>query len=129
MPSEARGTTISLMPRCRDGSTEVRVVERHNPGVAIDAVKVPVSEIVQGACEILGLDPLYVANEGRFVCLLPEAQAGRALEILNRTAPGGAPVIIGVVKSGPAGQVTQRSVIGSERIIDRLSGEQLPRIC
>ncbi len=107
----------------------VELAEAAKMAIAIDAAKVPVSEIVQGACEILGLDPLYVANEGRFVCLLPEAQAGRALEILNQTAPGGAPVIIGFVKAGPAGQVTQRSVIGSERIVDRLSGEQLPRIC
>jgi len=107
----------------------VELAESSKLAIAIDAAKVPVSEIVQGACEILGLDPLYVANEGRFVCILPEAQAGQALEILNHTAPGGAPVIIGTVKAGPAGQVTQRSVIGSERIVDRLSGEQLPRIC
>ena len=107
----------------------VELAESSKLAIAIDAAKVPVSEIVQGACEILGLDPFYVANEGRFVCLLPEAQAGRALEILNRTALDGAPVVIGTVKAGPAGQVTQRSVIGAERIIDRLSGEQLPRIC
>jgi hydrogenase expression/formation protein HypE len=107
----------------------VELAESSQLAIAIDGSKVPVSEIVQGACEILGLDPLYVANEGRFVCLLPAAQAGRALEILNATAPGGTPVIIGIVKAGPAGQVTQRSVIGSERIVDRLSGEQLPRIC
>ena len=107
----------------------VELAESAKVAIAIDAARVPVSELVQGACEILGLDPLYVANEGRFVCLLPEAQAGRALEILNATAPGGAPVIIGFVQAGPAGQVTQRSVIGSERIVDRLSGEQLPRIC
>ena len=107
----------------------VELAEAAKLAIAIDAAKVPVSELVQGACEILGLDPFYVANEGRFVCILPEAQAGRALEILNATAPGGSPVVIGAVKSGPAGQVTQRSVIGSVRIVDRLSGEQLPRIC
>jgi hydrogenase expression/formation protein HypE len=70
-----------------------------------------------------------VANEGRFVCILPPAQADRALKILAQSAPGGAPVIVGEVKAGPAGQVTQRSLIGVERLIDRLSGEQLPRIC
>ncbi len=107
----------------------VELAESAKVAIAIDAARVPVSELVQGACEILGLDPLYVANEGRFVCLLPAAQAGRALDILRRTAPGGAPVLIGTVSAGPAGQVTQRSIIGSERIIDRLSGEQLPRIC
>ena len=98
-------------------------------GIAIDAAKIPVTELVRGACEILGLDPLYVANEGRFVCLVPAAQAAQALEIIARTAPGGPPVIIGQVNAGPAGQVTQRSIIGAERIVDRLSGEQLPRIC
>ncbi len=107
----------------------VELAEAADVAIAIDAAQVPVSELVQGACEILGLDPLYVANEGRFVCVLPAAQAERAVAILRRTAPGGAPVIIGTVAAGPAGQVTQRSIIGAERIIDRLSGEQLPRIC
>lgn len=107
----------------------VELAEASGLSIAIDAAKVPVIEAVGGACEILGLDPFYVANEGRFVCIMPVAQAQQALEILTRTAPGGAPVIIGSVKPGPAGQVTQRSVIGSERIVDLLSGEQLPRIC
>jgi hydrogenase expression/formation protein HypE len=107
----------------------VELAEASGLAIAIDGAKVPVIEPVGGACEILGLDPLYVANEGRFVCLLPEAQAAQALEIIARTTPGGPPVIIGTVRPGPAGQVTQRSVIGAERIVDRLSGEQLPRIC
>ncbi|MBW7893840.1 MAG: hydrogenase expression/formation protein HypE [Opitutaceae bacterium] len=107
----------------------VELAETAQLAIAIDGAKVPVAEQVGGACEILGLDPLYVANEGRFVCVLPETQAAAALEIIARTAPGGPPVIIGTVKPGPAGQVTQRSVIGAERIVDRLSGEQLPRIC
>ncbi len=107
----------------------VELAESAKVAIGIDAAKVPVSEIVQGACEILGLDPLYVANEGRFICILPEAQAARAAEIISATAPGGPAVVIGRVKAGPAGQVTQRSVIGAERIVDRLSGEQLPRIC
>jgi len=107
----------------------VELAESAKVGIAIDAAKIPVTELVRGACEILGLDPLYVANEGRFVCLVPAAQAAQALEIIARTAPGGPPVIIGQVNAGPAGQVTQRSIIGAERIVDRLSGEQLPRIC
>lgn len=107
----------------------VELAESAQLSIAIDGAKVPVAEQVGGACEILGLDPLYVANEGRFVCVLPEAQTAAALEIIARTAPGGPPAVIGMVKSGPAGQVTQRSVIGAERIVDRLSGEQLPRIC
>lgn len=107
----------------------VELAEASGLSIAIDAAKVPVIEPVVGACEILGLDPLYVANEGRFICLLPEAQAEQALGIIARTAPGGPPTIIGTVLPGPAGRVTQRSVIGAERIVDRLSGEQLPRIC
>jgi hydrogenase expression/formation protein HypE len=107
----------------------VELAESSKLSIAVDAAKIPVSELVQGACEILGLDPLYVANEGRFVCLVPAAQAAEALAIIARTAPGGPPAIIGHVGAGPAGQVTQRSIIGAERIVDRLSGEQLPRIC
>ncbi|HET7535018.1 MAG TPA: hydrogenase expression/formation protein HypE [Candidatus Didemnitutus sp.] len=107
----------------------VELAESARVAIGIDAAKVPVTELVGGACEILGLDPFYVANEGRFVCILPADQAQRAAEIISAHAPGGPAVIIGAVKSGPAGQVTQRSVIGAERIVDRLSGEQLPRIC
>jgi len=107
----------------------VELAESAKLAVAIDGARVPVSELVGGACEILGLDPLYVANEGRFVCIVPPAQAQKAADIISATAPGGPAVVIGSVKAGPAGQVTQRSVIGSERIVDRISGEQLPRIC
>jgi len=107
----------------------VELAESSKLSIAVDAAKIPVSELVQGACEILGLDPLYVANEGRFVCLVPAAQAAEALALIAKTAPGGPPAVIGHVGTGPAGQVTQRSVIGAERIVDRLSGEQLPRIC
>jgi hydrogenase expression/formation protein HypE len=107
----------------------VELAESSHLSIAIDETAVPVSELVRGACEILGLEPLYVANEGRFVCILPAAQADRALEIMTRTVPGGPPALIGHVRAAPAGQVTLRSVIGAERILDRLSGEQLPRIC
>jgi hydrogenase expression/formation protein HypE len=107
----------------------VEIAESAGLAIAIDESAVPVNELVRGACEILGLEPLYVANEGRFVCFVPAAQATAALEILRRTAPGGAPAIIGTVRAGPAGSTTLRSVVGAERILDRLSGEQLPRIC
>ncbi len=107
----------------------VELAESSRLAIAIDAALVPVTELVGGSCEILGLDPFYVANEGRFICILPAAQAEQARQLISDHAPGGPAVIIGHVKAGPAGQVTQRSVIGSERIVDRLSGEQLPRIC
>ena len=107
----------------------VELAEASKLSISIDETDVPVTELVRGACEILGLEPLYVANEGRFVCILPEAQAARALEIMAQTAPGGAPAIIGRVRAEPIGLATLRSVIGAERLLDRLSGEQLPRIC
>jgi hydrogenase expression/formation protein HypE len=90
---------------------------------------VPVSEPVRGACEILGLDPMYVANEGRLIAIVPAGEAEAALAALARTAPGGPPARIGEVRDGSPGEVTLRSVVGVERILDRLSGEQLPRIC
>jgi hydrogenase expression/formation protein HypE len=107
----------------------VEIAETARLSIAIDETLVPVTEPVRGACELLGLEPLYVANEGRFVCFLPPAQAAAALEILARSAPGGPPAFIGRVGERNAGQVTLRSVTGVERIVDRLSGEQLPRIC
>lgn len=107
----------------------IEIAETGRCAIGIEEAAVPVTEPVRGACEILGLDPFYVANEGRFVAFVPAAQADAALAILAQTAPGGAPVRIGAVRDGAPGQVTLRSLVGVERILDRLSGEQLPRIC
>jgi hydrogenase expression/formation protein HypE len=85
---------------------------------------VPVQEDVRGACEILGLDPLYVANEGRFIAFVPQAQADSALAVLGDDAR-----VIGSVLEPAHELVTCRSAIGASRIVDMLSGEQLPRIC
>jgi hydrogenase expression/formation protein HypE len=95
--------------------------------ITIDESAVPVREDVQGACEILGLDPLYVANEGRFIAFVAPQDAERALEIL-RTFSSEA-TLIGQVLAEPRGLVTLTSRIGAQRILDMLSGEQLPRIC
>lgn len=85
---------------------------------------IPVSEDVRGACEILGLDPLYVANEGRFVAFVAPHDAPRALSILGSDARQ-----IGVVCSSDESLVTIENTIGAARILDMLNGEQLPRIC
>jgi hydrogenase expression/formation protein HypE len=98
-------------------------------GMEISERSVPVREAVRGACEILGLDPLYVANEGRFVAFVPEPEAGRALDVLRRFSVCKDAARIGVVTSSPAGMVTLESRIGGRRVLDMLSGEQLPRIC
>jgi hydrogenase expression/formation protein HypE len=84
---------------------------------------------VRGACEILGFDPLYVANEGRFAAIVAAKDADKALEILNAHAPGLPPARIGEVKKEDAGRLILKSQLGTRRILDMLSGEQLPRIC
>ena len=84
---------------------------------------------MRGACELLGFDPLYVANEGRLVAFVAPGHADRAVAILRRFDVCRDAVVIGGVDAGPAGLVTLRSVIGATRIVDLLSGEQLPRIC
>jgi hydrogenase expression/formation protein HypE len=95
----------------------------------VNEAAVPVLEPVRGACELLGLDPLYVANEGRFVAFVPAPQADRALSALRRCEVSGGSVRIGDVIASDPPMVTLRSRIGGNRILDMLSGEQLPRIC
>jgi hydrogenase expression/formation protein HypE len=98
--------------------------------IAIDENCIPVREDVQGACEILGFDPLYVANEGRFVAFVPPSEAQRALQVMRSRDLGTSAQIIGnVTASNSSGFVTMKSKIGAQRIVDMLSGEQLPRIC
>jgi len=98
-------------------------------GLEIREAAVPVSEAVRGACEILGLDPLYVANEGRFVAFLPEREAERALAVLRAAPVSAAAARIGTAAPAARGVVTLTSRIGGHRVLDLLSGEQLPRIC
>ncbi len=90
---------------------------------------IPVSDPVRGACEMLGLDPLYVANEGRMVVILPKQEADRALEIIQREQPDCEPRIIGFVKEEQNHRLTIEGGLGVVRVLDLLSGEQLPRIC
>ncbi|MEK7270733.1 MAG: hydrogenase expression/formation protein HypE [Planctomycetota bacterium] len=97
--------------------------------IEIEESAVPVSAPVSAACELLGLDPLYVACEGRLVAIVPGAQARVALERLRFLPEGAGAALIGQVSKGPAGQVTIRTTLGTRRVLDLLSGEQLPRIC
>jgi hydrogenase expression/formation protein HypE len=97
--------------------------------IEIEEAAVPVSEPVRGACEVLGLDPLYVACEGRFVSFLAPNDADRALDILRQYPVSRNACRIGVVESQGEGLVTLKSQIGAARVLDLLSGEQLPRIC
>jgi hydrogenase expression/formation protein HypE len=110
-------------------STLVEIAEAGKVHINIDEKTIPVREDVQGACEILGFDPIYVANEGRFAAFVPENHAARALDIIRSCNRFENSVIIGSVGGGIPGYVTMKSKIGVSRIVDMLSGEQLPRIC
>jgi len=98
-------------------------------GMELDEAAIAVSEPVAGACELLGLDPLYVANEGRLVAIVPTPAAEQALETLRRHPVSAGAAIIGRVTDKHRGVVEIRSPIGGGRIVDLLSGEQMPRIC
>lgn len=110
-------------------SALVEIAEAAGVEVAIGERAIPIGEEVQGACEILGFDPLYVANEGRFVAFVPSDAADRALSIMRSHPLGQDASVIGKVREGTAGLVTMTTAIGGSRVVDMLSGEQLPRIC
>jgi hydrogenase expression/formation protein HypE len=105
------------------------IAETARVQIDVEDRAIPVHEAVQGACEILGLDPLHVANEGRFVVFLPAAETEAALEVLRGHEVSRESCRIGHVSLETPGLVTLKSRIGARRILDRLSGEQLPRIC
>ena len=91
--------------------------------IRLEEALIPVDEVVQGACEILGLDPLYVANEGRFAVFVPEAQANAAVEVLKKVEVSRASVRVGRVEQSPGRTVILQSRIGGNRVVDMLSGE------
>jgi hydrogenase expression/formation protein HypE len=107
----------------------VEIAQSAQQHVHIHESAVPVREDVQGACEILGLDPMYVANEGRFIAFVDPADSEAALRILHQHPVSESAVQIGTVGNDMPGMVTMTSMIGANRVVDMLSGEQLPRIC
>lgn len=98
-------------------------------GMALDERQVPVNPAVRSACELLGMDPFYVANEGKLVALLPAEQAAAGLAALRAHPLGARAARIGQVVAGHPGLVTARTGIGGTRVVDMQIGEQLPRIC
>lgn len=97
--------------------------------IEIDETALPLRDEVRGMCEILGLDPLYLANEGTLVLVAPPDQADAALAAMRSLPEGQEATVIGTVNGGLAGRVTMRTLFGGSRIVDMLVGEQLPRIC
>jgi len=110
-------------------SALVEIAEAAELGIHIEENSIPAREDVRGACEILGFDPLYVANEGRFVSFVAPQDADRALQLMRAHPLGIQAGRIGHVTPERSGLVSMKSRIGATRIVDMLSGEQLPRIC
>lgn len=98
-------------------------------GIEVEEERIPVSEGVRAACELLGLDPLYVANEGKLVAFVPPESAAAVLEAMRRHRYGQEAAVIGQATSAHPGRVVMRTAFGAHRVLDMLSGEQLPRIC
>jgi len=105
------------------------IAQTSQKGIHIYEEKIPLTEEVKGACEILGLDPLYIANEGKVLIFVPESEAEKILNVLRNNKFGKDAAIIGQVTNDDPGMVIMKTLIGSSRIVDMISGEQLPRIC
>jgi len=97
--------------------------------IRIEEKTIPVREEVLGACEMLGFDPLYIANEGRLVAIIPPEDADKVLKAMRKNKYAKDAVIIGEVAARPAGRVVMKTVLGAHRIVDMLVGDLLPRIC
>jgi hydrogenase expression/formation protein HypE len=97
--------------------------------VVVEESRLPVRPTVTGACDLLGIDPLYVANEGKFVAVVPVEESADALAALRAHELGAEAAIIAEVVAEPPGIVALRTLFGGSRIIDMLVGDPLPRIC
>src|SRR5437660_12028377 len=96
-------------------------------GVELREAAIPIRPEVRGACELLGLDPLYVANEGKLIAVVPPADAGRVLAAMRAHPLGKDAALVGEVVADHPGLVVLRSRVGGERVVTLLAGEQLPR--
>lgn len=105
------------------------IADASRVGIEITEEATPIREEVKGFCEILGLDPLYLANEGKVVCIVPEAEAPGALRAMRGHSLGREAAAIGRVTGDKPGRVVMQTTFGGRRIVDMLVGEQLPRIC
>lgn len=105
------------------------IASQSSVGVQIEETAVPVREAVKGACELLGYDPLYLANEGKLVAVVAQNASERALEIMKGSKYGQDACIIGEIKGENPGKVILKTAMGGTRLVDKLSGEMLPRIC
>lgn len=105
------------------------ICEASGTGMILYEDKIRINESVRGACEIMGFDPLYIANEGKILLIVPQEDAQGIMEIMRSHPEGKEAEIIGQVTAEHPGIVSLQTTIGSSRIVDMISGEQLPRIC
>jgi hydrogenase expression/formation protein HypE len=105
------------------------IAARSNAGMLLNETAIPVHDTVRGACEVLGLDPMYVANEGKLIAVIPANVADAVLEKMRINPLGRDARIIGEVVAEHPGMVLMKTEIGGTRVVDTLFGEQLPRIC
>ena len=110
-------------------STLHEIAAQSGVGMALEEEAIPIREEVRGACELLGLDPLYVANEGKLVAIVAPEAAEAALAAMHRHPLGARASMIGTVTGAHRGMVTLKSVFGTTRLVNMLAGDQLPRIC
>jgi len=97
--------------------------------IRLDEKAIPVRPAVQAACEMLGFDPLYIANEGKLLAFVAQEDAQTVLDVMREQRYGEEAVVIGRVEAAPKGRVLMKTAIGTTRIVDMLAGEMLPRIC
>lgn len=105
------------------------IARQSQVGIEVREEAVPIRGSVLAAAEILGLDPFYIANEGKLIAILPAAQAGTVLTAMKKNPYGQEAAVIGEVKEEHPGRVVMKTLIGGKRLMDMLAGEQLPRIC
>jgi len=105
------------------------IAQSSNVTIEIDEDKIPIDNNVQNTCEILGYDPLYLANEGKLIAFISPKDANKVLDKMKNCKYGGQSTIIGKVVSTGKGIVYLNTSIGGKRIVGMLSGQQLPRIC
>jgi len=110
-------------------STLNELASQSKVSIRIEEKTIPVREEVLGACEMLGFDPLYIANEGKLVAIIPPEDADKVLKAMRKNKYAKDAVIIGEVAAKPAGRVVMKTVLGAHRIVDMLVGDLLPRIC
>ena len=105
------------------------LAQQSKVSIRIEEKEIPVREAVLAACEMLGFDPLYVANEGKMIAIVPPEDADKVLKAMRKNKYGRDAAIIGEVEAEPPGRVVMKTVLGSSRIVDMMVGDLLPRIC